>query len=257
VSSGDAIALVVLAVAGLIAGFMNAVAGAGSLLTLPALIFTGLDASAANATNRVAVLAQSVTSVIAYRRGGVHPPRGSLVVLLVAALASALGAWVATLLEERAMRIAIAVAMFVFAALSLVPPKKVETEEGAPPPPLPLWSIASFLAIGFYAGFLQAGVGILVLLYTSLAHGMSLVIANSLKVMAVTIFTIAAIAIFAWQGETIDLLRGAVLGLTTSIGGWLGARATIERGERFVRYAVIASVLLSAGKLVWDLFFAS
>lgn len=253
----DWIALAVLAGAGLVAGYINAIAGAGSLLTLPALIFTGLDASAANATNRIAVLVQSGVSIVAYRRNGVSPPRRSLVVSLAATAASAAGAWVATLLDEGAMRISIAVAMVVFALLSLVPPKKKDDEKekkDAPPEVLPYSSIAGFLAIGFYAGFLQAGVGILILLYLSLVHGISLLVSNAFKVLAVTIFTAAALAIFLWRGETLDLLRGAVLAVTTSAGAWLGARAAVKRGERFIRYAVIAAVLASAAKLVWDAF---
>lgn len=256
----DWIALAVLAGAGLVAGYMNTIAGAGSLLTLPALIFTGLDASGANATNRIAVLVQSAVSIVAYRRNGVSAPRRSFAVSLAATAASAAGAWVATLLDARAMQISIAVAMIAFALLSLVPPKnrgeekKDGEEKDAPPEELPFWSIAGFLVIGFYAGFLQAGVGILILLYLSLVHGMSLVVSNAFKVLAVTIFTAAALAIFFWRGETLDLLRGAVLAVTTSTGAWLGARAAVKRGERFVRFAVIAAVVASAGKLVWDVF---
>ena len=85
--------VVLLALAGLLAGYVNSIAGAGSLLTLPALIFTGLDAVAANATNRVAVLFQNVAAIVAFGRAG-HgkPSRAALWLSLPAIATSALGA---------------------------------------------------------------------------------------------------------------------------------------------------------------------
>src|SRR5688572_18378722 len=98
-SATEVFALVLLIAAGFGAGFVNTVAGAGSLLTLPALIFSGLPADAANATNRVAVLVQNVVAIAAFRRNGVTVSAGSMLAVGVpATLASIGGAYVATLL---------------------------------------------------------------------------------------------------------------------------------------------------------------
>jgi hypothetical protein len=248
-----------LALAGLAAGYINAVAGAGSLLTLPALIFTGLDAVSANATNRVAVLFQTAAAAFAYRRGGVRDA-GKRASLLAApgVLAAAVGAWVSTVVGEHVMRLCIAGAMLVFLTLTLVPQRRAEgssdTQAKDPPePPRVTASMAlGFAAIGLYAGFLQAGVGILILLYLGRVHGSSLVAANAVKVVFILWLTMAALGIFVWRQAGIDPVRGLALAGSTTVGGYLGARATLRRGERFVRGVLVAAVLASVVKLGWD-----
>lgn len=255
--------ILVLAAAGLAAGFVNAIAGAGSLLTLPALIFTGLDAGAANATNRIAVLFNNLSAIVAFRRGGLSARSLALPLLLPTAVSGAAGAWAATLLTDRELRLAIAVAMVVFLVLTFVPRRRKQDEDdgtaekGADdePPQLPAfrWSmVPGFAAIGFYAGFLQAGVGVLILLYMSLVHGTSLVAANALKVVVILVFTVVALGVFVALGEHIDVLRGLVLAGGTTVGGYLGARESLRRGEKLVRAVLVLAVTASVAKLVWD-----
>ena len=252
-----ALELAVLAVAGLAAGYVNAVAGAGSLLTLPALIFTGLDPSAANATNRIAIFFNNVTAVAAYHRGGLRVRRVALPLMIPLGLSAAAGAWVATLLDERQLKLAIAIAMVTFLFLSFVPRRSSERAEAgddAPPelPPFHWTMVLGFAGIGFYAGFLQAGVGVLILLYMSLVHGSHLVAANALKAVSILVFTVVALGVFVVLGETIDPLRGLVLAGGTATGGYLGAVATLRRGEKFVRVLLVLAVLASVVKLAWD-----
>ncbi len=252
-----AVELVILTAAGLAAGYLNAIAGAGSLLTLPALIFTGLEAGAANATNRIAILFNNLSAMLAYRRGGVRAGKLALPLLLPLAASGAAGAWFATLLDDEQLQVSIAVAMVVFLVLSFVPRRrggdgKKEDEAKPELPPFRPSMLLGFCLIGFYAGFLQAGVGILILLYMSLVHGTSLVAANALKVVVILVFAAVALVVFVVLGEPIDPLRGVVLAGGTTVGGYLGARETLRRGEKFVRAVLVVAVLASVAKLVWD-----
>jgi uncharacterized membrane protein YfcA len=262
VIEASAIDLALLAVVGVLAGWINTIAGAGSLLLLPALVFTGLPADAANATNRLGILATTSAALVGYRRAGLSIGRSEIVLTLAAMIGGLGGAYVATLLGAEEMRIAIVVAMGVMLVLSLVPAKKKDAgpspvpdreREGANalPSPTPAM-VAAFVGIGVYGGFLQAGLGIVVLLYLSLAHGVSLVASNVVKTTATLGLTIVAIAIFAWRGETIDLVRGGVLAASSAVGGLFGAKATVALGDRFVRVAVALAVIASMAKLVWD-----
>jgi hypothetical protein len=265
VTDATAIELLALAGIGLVAGWINTVAGAGSLLLLPALIFTGLDASEANATNRIGILAQTLAAVIGYRRAGMSIARADVVLTVAAMVGGGIGSFVATLLDPSEMQIAIVIAMGVMLVLSLVPSgkKKDATPDGAepaapaaPPTRLPAPTpgmIAVFVAIGIYGGFLQAGVGILVLLYLSLAHGIGLVASNVVKSTVTLALTIVAIAVFASRGEGIDVARGGVLAITSALGGLAGARSTVALGDRFVRVAVTLAVLVSMIKLIADM----
>jgi uncharacterized membrane protein YfcA len=250
----ESLELAVLVVAGFVAGYVNTIAGAGSLLTLPALIFTGLDASAANATNRIAVVVQSLAAILAYRRSGIRVGGFAARAFAPAGVAAALGAWVASRLDEGTLEVAIAIAMGVFLVLSLVPPKRAKEETGGagelPPFSIPL--SVGFFFIGFYAGFLQAGVGILVLLYLAHGHGTDLVTANAAKVALVLGVSVVSLVVFAASDVAIDPVRGGLLALSTAVGGYLGARATLRRGQRLIRLAMVVAVLASIAKLAFD-----
>jgi uncharacterized membrane protein YfcA len=282
VGDASALDLTVLAAVGVAAGWINTIAGAGSLLLLPALIFTGLPADAANATNRLAVLATSLAAVAGYRRAGLAVGRNEAVLAAAAVLGGAIGSFVATLLDPGEVQRAIVVAMGVMLVLSLVPPRRAEKAEATPSsaaagedgegggrtdtpaenaaspglarvPPPTSGMIAAFVLIGIYGGFLQAGLGIVVLLYLSLAHGVGLVASNVVKSTVTLALTVIAITVFAWRGERMDLVRGGVLALASAIGSWGGARATVALGDRFVRAVVVVAVLASIGKLIRDL----
>lgn len=248
------IELALLAFAGLAAGYVNAIAGAGSLLTLPALIFTGLDASVANATNRVAVLFQNAAAMWAYRRGGATIGPRARWLVWPAVVGGVLGAGSAGAVGDRGVRLALAIAMPVFLVLSFVRPRRPDTTGADPAAGLdPTWGKhVALLAIGFYAGFLQAGVGIVILLYLGGVYGVDLVRVNAFKVLVIFWLTVAAIATFVLVGVAIDPARGAVLATATTLGGYLGARSALRGGERFVRVVLVVTVLASAAKLAWD-----
>jgi len=248
--------LIVLAVAGFAAGFINAAAGAGSLLTLPALIFTGLDANAANATNRIAVLFQSAAAALTFHRKGQRMNRVFWWMALLPMVTAGAGAYCATLVTAEFMQGTIAVAMFVFLGLSLLPkPKKDEPPDEAHVSYRPSM-LLGVSAIGFYAGFLQAGVGVLMLLYFGWAHGIDLVRANLIKVVHIGALTIVALAIFFWDQTGVDLERGLVLAVSTTLGAVVGAHEAVKRGESYIRVILIAAVSAAALKLLWDLVYA-
>lgn len=241
--------MMVLVAAGLFAGYVNAVAGAGSLLTLPALVFTGLDASAANATNRIAIVAQTVASIEGYRRGGVAATRNALWLCIPAVLGAVAGAYVATILEPPTMGIVIAVVMVVMLGLSFIRPharERVSTFRLNP------GMLLGFVVMGFYGGFVQAGIGILIILFMTSLYDVDLISTNAVKLVVVLALTFAALLVFAARHETLDWLRGGVLAASTSAGGYMGARGALKRGEGFVRFAVVVAVLASAAKLIVD-----
>lgn len=252
-TDATALHLVILAVVGVAAGWINTIAGAGSLLLLPALMFTGLDASEANATNRIGILATSIAAVAGYRRAGISITRSDAKLTGAAAFGGAIGAFVATLLDPREMRFAIVIAMGVMLVLSLWPKPARAADAPPPSPRLPAPTVgiaAAFVAIGIYGGFLQAGVGIILMLYLSLAHGVSLVASNVVKSTVTLSITVIAIVVFAARGERLDLVRGGVLAVTSAIGGLVGAKTSVAMGEKFVRTMVTIAVVASMIRLL-------
>jgi uncharacterized membrane protein YfcA len=246
-----ALTLALLAGVGLVAGWINTVAGAGSLLLLPALIFAGLPADAANATNRISVLVQSIFAVWGYHRAGMKVGPSERTFTIAAALGGGIGAWVATLLSPGQVRDAIVVAMGLMLVASLIPRKKSAGDPNVLPAPTPL-TIAGLFVIGIYGGFIQAGVGILVLLFLSLTAGAGLVASNVLKSSVTLALAIVSLAVFASRGETIDPVRGGALAVGSALGGYVGAHATVKLGEKWIRAAIVVAVAVSMIKLLWD-----
>ncbi len=236
-------ALLLVAV-GFVAGALNVIAGGGSFLTLPVLIFLGLPAGLANGTNRVGIVLQNVVAVERFDTYGVLDRRSILWAALPATCGAAFGTWAALSISDNAFERMLAVLMVVFALVSLWSPKKGKTV------PQTRGSFAlgvGFFVVGMYAGFVQAGVGFLILAVTSLA-GLDLVRGNAVKVLSILCASILSLAIFAWQGQ-VDWLLGLALAIGMMIGGALGARMTVRGGHRFIRFVVTATVIVFAVKL--------
>jgi uncharacterized membrane protein YfcA len=216
--------------AGFAAGFINILAGSGSLITLPLLIFLGLPATVANGTNRVAILMQNVVGVSSFQRQGVLDVRAGLLLAAPAVVGSILGAQIAVNLNEEVMRTVIGALMVVMMVVIL------------------------FFAIGVYGGFIQAGVGIFLLAGLVLSVGYDLVRGNAVKVLIVLCLTAAALVVFVINGQVAWAI-GLILGIGNMLGAWVAARLAVERGAAFVRWVLIAVVAVSGAKLlgVFDL----
>ena len=240
------LSLVALAAVGLVAGVLNTLAGGGSLLTLPALVFLGLPASDANGTNRVAVVVQSLVAASRFRERGVlvlAPLWGLLPVTLLGAL---LGAWASLQLDESGLRRVMAGVMVAIVAVMWARPERwLRGRESR----LPVWAVQLLFGfLGFYGGFLQAGVGVLLLLGLSVARGLDLVRANGVKVVLVLLFTLPALALFAAKGA-VQWLPGLVLSVGTAAGAEGGARLAVAKGAVLIRVAVTVAVVGAALRL--------
>lgn len=236
--------------AGFAAGFINTLAGSGSLITLPLLIFLGIPATVANGTNRVGVLFQNIVSVESFRRQKVLDVRGGLILSVPAILGSIIGANIAVGLNETLMRQAIGVLMVVMLFVILLRPKRWllgELDKMGERPSL--LQLLIFFFIGMYGGFLQAGVGIFLLAGLVLGIGYDLVRANAVKVLIVLAFTISALIVFMLNDQVLWGM-GLLLAVGNSLGAWAAARMAVERGAAFVRWLLIAVVTVSAANLL-------
>jgi len=235
--------------AGVVAGIVNTLAGGGSLVSLAALLFAGLPADAANATNRVAVLLQSGTAAQRFRAKGVLDPEHAWVYVPATCLGAIVGARLSVDIDEALFRQVIGVAMLLILALMWLKPKQwLEGRQGGRE--LPAWlRHLVFLAIGGYGGFLQAGVGVFLLSGLVLANGMDLVRGNAVKAVLVLCFTLPSLAIFLWEGLVV-WAPGLVLATGSILGAVVGARITVSWGPDFVRWVLTVAVLASATSLL-------
>lgn len=236
--------------AGIMAGTLNVIAGGGSFLTLPILMFLGLPAGVANGTNRVGILLQNVAAVRSFDRQGVLDWQALKWAALPAAIGGGLGTWGALLVSDDAFKRVLA---FLMVAISLYtlwrPAQPVDHAEARDA--RSRWLLAAvFFAIGIYGGFVQAGVGFFLLAGTTLA-GLDLVRGNAVKVLTVLTFTAISLAMFAFAGK-VAWVTGLTLAAGTVLGGLAGARLTVLKGHCWVRRVVTFAIIALALKLILD-----
>lgn len=245
-------AYLLLFAAGVIAGALNVIAGGGSFLTLPILMFLGLPPGVANGTNRVGILLQNVGAVWSFHRHEVLDWRSVLWAAVPSIPGAALGVWLAHMVSDDAFKRILALLMVTLSLWTLwsnrrgeVAPLEVRPES-IPTQRRVAIGLAFFL-IGIYGGFVQAGVGFLILAATT-AAGLDLVRGNAVKVLTVLCFTALSLALFAWSGR-VDWVMGLILAAGTTLGGLAGARLTVLKGHRWIRGVVTVTMILFALKL--------
>lgn len=237
-----------LIVAGTIAGILNILAGGGSLLTLPILIFLGLPSSVANGTNRIAIFCQNIFAIRGFRQHGVFPLKTALVCTAPALIGSYIGASLAITIDDALFNKILAFVMIGVMILTALDPARNHAPEEIRLTPRRLTILViTFFGVGLYGGFVQAGVGFLVI-SGLLIHGLDLVRINAIKVIVIFAFTIVALAVFISHGE-VDYGLGIALAIGNSIGGIIGTRLAVRKGHTWIKRIVTATVLIFALKL--------
>lgn len=234
--------------AGLLGGFINTLAGGGSMLTLPALMMLGMPADIANATNRVGVLLQSVTSAKGFKdedrldSAAIGP---ILVPTLVGALAGSLAA---SYLPVGLLKPTLLGAMIMMAVIMLLRPDTLSPPEGTPPRKLketPV-AIAALFFAGVYGGFVQAGVGFI--LIAALAGGLryDLVRSNALKVVCTGVFSGVALLVFVVRDQVL-WIPGLILATGTVVGAMISVRFAIKVRQNTLKWLLFVMVTITCG----------
>lgn len=243
----DPLGYLALALVGFVGAVINVIAGGGSFLTLPLLIFLGLPPSIANGTNRVGVLAQNASASLGFHRHNILPVRWALAAALPATAGAIVGVWAALNVPDIAFRRILSIVMLGVAFGTLFRGAK-----GTPRPDVrSAWHPAlmtGFFVTGIYGGFLQAGVGFLVLALTTFA-GLDLVRGNAVKVFTVMLLTLLSLAVFAGAGQ-VHWPAGLALGFGNLLGGIVGVRMTVLKGQRWLERVVMVAIVVFA-VLLW------
>lgn len=231
---------------GVISGFINTLAGGGSMLTLPALMMMGMPADIANATNRVGVLMQSVAGVKGFDDQD-RLDRGAILPLLVLTVSGALaGSILAAFLPVWLLKPVLLSTMVTMALVMLIKPETVAPPEGLEPHTIgsrPLAGLGLFLS-GVYGGFVQAGVGFI--LIAALAGGLryDLVRTNALKSVCTAVFSGVALLVFAIMGQ-VWWIPGLVLAVGSIAGAMLSVRFAINVSQNTLKWILFIMVTIT------------
>lgn len=245
----DTFMLILTMLTGSVAGFLNVTAGGGSMLTLPILNFIGLDLGVANATNRVSILFQNLSAIKHYHQKEKIDWKGSTAYILPAIAGAILGTLSAVYMPQRTFHIISAILFLFMGILLIAKPKMWDAPEGVSLS-LPK-KIAALFLVGIYGGFLQAGVGFLLLWVISGGCKKNLKDANVLKITIVAFYTMVSLALFASFGM-VNWRVAFALAFGSAIGGNAGARFNLKANNRIIRWILTAIVLISSVKMMID-----
>ena len=237
----------ILVVTGFIAGIINTLAGGGSNLTLPALMLTGMPADVANATNRVGVFLQCAVGIGGYKKYDKLESEDMLPILLPTLLGGVVGALLASVLPSELLKPLLLGTMIGVALLILVFPSVVAPPEGTPRYKVNdrPWAWVALFVTGIYGGFVQAGVGFL--LITALAGTLryDLVRANVLKLVCTAVFTGVALIIFVID-DLVLWLPGLVLALGTMLGAAAAVKVSLNVSQKAMKWFLFMMTLVAS-----------
>ena len=241
--------LLLLTLAGFVAGFINTIAGGGSLITLPTLIFLGLPPSVANGTNRIGIFIQTFSGAVGYRSKGIKTFPFSIYCGISALIGSLIGAKIAVDIKGELFNKILAVVMIAVVILIVFKPKIKAEDLLERTTGKHLWiSIVAFFFFGIYGGFINAGIGFILLLFIAYFNKMSLIKANATKVTIACIYTAGALVMF-YLNDKISWMHGLFLALGNMVGAWISSRWAVKKGDGMVRVFLIIMVTAMAIKL--------
>lgn len=247
ITQTDVLFGLLLVLVGAMGAFLNVLAGGGSLLTMPVLVFIGLPGPVVNGTNRVGILAQTWSAAVAFKRLGHSELRLSLLLAGCAIPGAVAGAFMGVRLEGVAFNIVLAALLLLVAASMIHKPRKdVLTRK---PPPLWLGCLL-MVGVGVYAGFILAASGLLIIFALHRIMGWDLVRVNVHKVFIMGCCTVVSLAVFVIEAK-VHWGYGAALALGNVAGAWLGAHVAVARGEKLIRPFVVAVLLVLAARLAY------
>jgi uncharacterized membrane protein YfcA len=234
-----------------LAGVINTLAGNGSAITLTILTeVLGLPGNVANGTNRLGIASQSIAASWAFHKNGLIDWRRNALLLTLTTIGAMAGVWVAVKVSNEQFKTVFSYLMVFMLIVLLVKPERWLRKSDLDYRPS-LWiTVPAFLALGFYGGFIQMGMGIFFLAVMVLGSRYSLLDANVVKSLMVAIYTVLVILVFQGKG-LIDWKIGGLMAIGQTIGGWSTAHfaANSPKASLWAHRLLVAIVIVAVIKL--------
>ena len=242
--------LLLLVFVGVATGFLNVMAGGGSMLSVPVLIFLGVPGTVANGTNRIALLPQNMSAVIAFYKKGFSNFKLSLSLGACTIPGTLIGAHLASQIPNDQFNTVLAIIMsFVLVVMALPQAKTIEQNQ-TPSQKRLIAGHARVVLIGCWGGFIHIGVGFLLMPVLNRVMQLDLITTNAHKVFIVLCYTVVALAVFASELELV-WQYGIALGVGTWIGAWIAANMQIKKGVAAVKITLNIVIIAFIIKLLF------
>jgi uncharacterized protein len=243
------IEIIILIIAGILVGFINTLAGGGSIISLSILMMLGLPAPVANGTNRISIIIQTLTATTSFKQQKVLETRKALLLSIPTVLGSLIGAFFAVDIREDIFEKAIGIVMLIMLVFILYKPQKfIYGRDNITEKPLNWKTYIVFFFIGIYGGFIHMGVGYFLLAGIVGIAGFDLVKANAIKVFIVLIYSPFTLAVFLWYNQ-VNWKFGLIMAIGAVIGALIASRLAVSRGVNFVKWVIVIVILLTSGEM--------
>ncbi|NOY51902.1 MAG: sulfite exporter TauE/SafE family protein [Chlorobi bacterium] len=241
--------IALLIAAGLMVGFINTLAGGGSIISLSILMALGLPPTLANGTNRVGIIIQTLTATTSFRQQKVLETKKAIKLAIPATIGSVIGAFIAVDINEDIFEKAIGVTMLIMLVFIFYNPKKyiygnIQIENK----PFTWKTYLVFLLIGTYGGFIHMGVGYFLLTAIVMGAGFDLVKANAIKVFVVLAYIPFSLLVFIYYGQ-VNWLYGIIIAIGSVSGALIASRLAVSKGIEFVKWVIVIVILLTTGQM--------
>lgn len=241
------IQIAVLIFSGLAVGFINTLAGGGSVISLSVLMLMGLDAPEANGTNRIAVTIQTLTAATVFKKKKVLDLKKGTILGIPSAIGSLLGAYIAVDINEAVFEKAFAVIMLIMLVFVFYNPDKYIYGKAEKIEKKVTWvQVVIFFIIGIYGGFVHVGIGYFLLAALVLNAGYDLVRANAVKVLIVLMYMPFSFLVFMWMSD-IEWKYGLIMMVGSVVGAYIGSQLTVKKGIVFVKWSIAVVTIFMAG----------
>lgn len=243
----DSIFFVVLFSAGAISNFINTMAGGGSMISLGTMMLLGVDPSVANGTNRIGVLVGAGSGAMAFKSEKLTNLRQSLYLGVCAIPGAIAGSLISVNLNDALFEKIIALIMILVLISLLIPQKRKQATTVNSP-----WIYPAMVLVGFYGGFIQIGVGFL--LMASIKHFMAfdLIKTNMHKIFVVLIYSLPVLLVFGLSGN-INWLYALILSAGSAMGSWISVKLAVKKGEKIVKTVLVIAIVLMAMKFLFGI----
>lgn len=235
-------------IGGVLAGIVNTISGSGTLFSMGVMTLTGIPLVMANTTTRPGVFFQNLTGILVLRKFNYFNFKSLEWTPILATLAGAmLGAWCATVVSNVSFNLVASVVMVGLLITYIFPARAFRKLKIGVPKSSFVIALLLFLG-GFYGGFVQIGVGILILVILSGAYQMPYNEANTYKLIVILIYTVPTTLYFSLTDNII--WRPAILLTVGQIIGAYGAARFISKNDKAHLWAKVVSILMIVATLV-------
>lgn len=240
--------ILIMAGVALLAGFFDAIAGGGGLITLPALLLAGIDPLVAIATNKFQAASATVSATAAFARKGMIEWRSGLPMAAMAFVGGALGALSVNLIPRAVLEALVPVLLIGVAVYFALSPK-LNNDERRAKLPVVVFCLTLAPLIGFYDGVFGPGVGSFFMVAFVLVMGQGILRAVCNSKLLNASCNLGSLTVFAMMGNIL-LPLALAMAVGAFVGAQLGARCAVRFGPRLIKPLLIGVCCLMAGKLL-------